>query len=250
MYDPTHVFCIAGVTVTKQQGSGLVKVIAVCGQKGGIGKTSVSMNLAAAMSKHSKILVMDVDPQGSTMFWAETADDVENELPFDTSPSTDPEALRHLKSLNEYDAIIVDTPGSLRDEDVLGAVLDLADFAILPITTSTLDFPAITRTLNEFVIPRGVPYKLLLNKVDTRRGQKRLDGWKQAIDEGEFVADRIGVPRFNHHIRLSSTVEDMPMEGKVVTQYTDTRANQNAIFDYTAVALELTAQWYEEAKVN
>ncbi|MBB3159498.1 chromosome partitioning protein [Microbacterium proteolyticum] len=227
-----------------------MKVIAVCGQKGGIGKTSVSMNLAAAMSKHSKILVMDVDPQGSTMFWAETADDVENELPFDTSPSTDPEALRHLKSLNEYDAIIVDTPGSLRDEDVLGAVLDLADFAILPITTSTLDFPAITRTLNEFVIPRGVPYKLLLNKVDTRRGQKRLDGWKQAIDEGEFVADRIGVPRFNHHIRLSSTVEDMPMEGKVVTQYTDTRANQNAIFDYTAVALELTAQWYEEAKAN
>ncbi len=152
--------------------------------------------------------------------------------------------------MNEYDAIIVDTPGSLRDEDVLGAVLDLADFAILPITTSTLDFPAITRTLNEFVIPRGVPYKLLLNKVDTRRGQKRLDGWKQAIDEGEFVADRVGVPRFNHHIRLSSTVEDMPMEGKVVTQYTDTRANQNAIFDYTAVALELTAQWYEEAKAN
>ncbi len=46
-----------------------MKVIAVCGQKGGIGKTSVSMNLAAAMAKHSKILVMDVDPQGSTMFW-------------------------------------------------------------------------------------------------------------------------------------------------------------------------------------
>lgn len=54
------------VSTTNHQKGGKMKTVAVSIEKGGNGKTTVSMSLAAELAKKSKVILVDADPQGNS----------------------------------------------------------------------------------------------------------------------------------------------------------------------------------------
>ncbi len=108
-------------------------VIAVFNQKGGVGKSLLSMGLAAVTSDtNGMAYLVDIDPQSTTAEVAARAERAGTPLPFTFEGDTDPRHLAKLRQIRGVDMVIVDCPGSLEGRDVMGQVLACADFAVIP----------------------------------------------------------------------------------------------------------------------
>ena len=215
-----------------------VRVVAIAQQKGGEGKSTVTINIAAALAEAgSRVLVVDVDPQQSSAWWFEHGP----EMPFDLAADTDVANLRRLREL-PYDVVLVDTPGSLHDLPVLVAVLDASDFVLLPSKASALSISPLTRTLNEHVIPRNLPYRVLANKVDPRNVDGR--GYRDARALYD-VLDGAGYLHFKSYLREYKVYEDAAGEGQSVLDFpaSYSRATSKAQADLAAVTAELLTVW-------
>ncbi|OLL54998.1 AAA family ATPase [Bartonella henselae] len=111
-------------------------IIGLLNQKGGVGKTTLSVNLAASFARTgARVLLIDVDPQGSALDWAAAREGA----PLFPVVGL-PRATVH-KEITQiccnYDHIIIDGPP--RVTDLARSALMASDFVLIPVQPSPYD---------------------------------------------------------------------------------------------------------------
>ena len=112
----------------------MAKIILVTHQKGGVGKSTLTINLALNLSAGSKVAILDMDYQGSLYQLRKTYTDLY---------MTDAKDI--LSDHEGFDFIIIDTPPYLSDN--LPDLIQVADLIIVPTKAGILDILAISSTI-------------------------------------------------------------------------------------------------------
>lgn len=190
-----------------------MKTISVVNQKGGVGKTTVAVNLLAELAAGTSALLIDADPQASAAGWVSRAPE-DRSYPGRWREVTDAEELKTIPSLAGFDWTVIDGPPSL-GSPLMDVALAVADLAIIPVTPSVIDLmsmveatavsvqKALTDNPNLFfavLINRRQPGTTMAQEV---RGALEAEGipvfnteWSQSTAHVSAAAEGIPVSRY------------------------------------------------------
>jgi chromosome partitioning protein len=201
--------------------------IPVANQKGGVGKTTVCVDLAAAIEDSSGgVVVFDADPQQSAMEIAAAG-----ALPFEVRPALSAAELASIREVRGADTVLIDLPGNLDDTPVLGEVLASSDFAIIPVVPERAAIVPTQRTA-QIVAAHGLPFKILFNLVDPLRGTTPVEQLRELFGS-------LGLPYFSSFIRRYVAHPQSQLDGVAVTAYRGDRSWRAAVDDVRRVQVEL-----------
>jgi chromosome partitioning protein len=109
------------------------KIITLTNQKGGVGKSTLAVNLANSFKENVKVAIMDVDPQGTIIQLSKMIQGI------DVLPYSD-----NLQKL-PYDVIFVDTPPYLAEN--LFKIISQSDLVLIPTKAGVADLMAIRASI-------------------------------------------------------------------------------------------------------
>ncbi|MGE0290004.1 MAG: ParA family partition ATPase [Hyphomicrobiaceae bacterium] len=159
-----------------------MKTIALLSQKGGSGKTTISLNLAiAATLKGESAVVIDLDPQQSAARWSRLRS---ADAPV-ILPGHGPNLADLIARARDggADLVIIDTAPKSESTSLIAA--KLADLVLIPCQPSNLDLDAIADTVNIATLA-GTPATFVLNNCRASSGladqaEEALAGYRLPI---------------------------------------------------------------------
>jgi chromosome partitioning protein len=120
-----------------------MSTIAIISQKGGAGKTTLALHLAAAAQEAGRVaLVIDTDPQATASQWAAWRQDAPPEV-IDSPPPRLAAKVAAARGQGA-DMIVIDTPPHA--DSAARAAVEIADLVLIPCRPSAFDLAAIQTT--------------------------------------------------------------------------------------------------------
>lgn len=189
------------------------KIIAIANQKGGCGKTTITMQLSGALSRDKfKILVVDADPQGTATRWAANADD---STPFIAHiAGLSAAGIKVHKEIKKYvgyyDFILIDCPPSV-DSVTPHSALMVSDLVLIPMIPSPADLWAavgIQQLIEQVqVINEGLQARIIPNMC-----QPNINLTQDVLE----VLNNFGIEVFSTYLCLRTAYRQSAVLGKTV----------------------------------
>lgn len=178
-------------------------IIAITALKGGVGKTTTAIHLAAYFQTLAPTLLIDADKNRSALVWSK-----EDKLPFYVASQAGSPGL-----VKKSTHLIIDTQAR-PEPDELKDIANSSDMLILPTTPNHLDLDTTVKAV-ELLKSLNTNYKVLLTKVDSRT--------KNGRDARKFL-EEAELPLFKEEIPLLVAFQRAPIRGVVVQDFPDRRA--------------------------
>ena len=194
-------------------------VLSVASFKGGVAKTTTAIHLAAFLSESAPTLLVDEDPNQSSVDWAEAG-----QLPFRTVTHDQAAA-----AFPQYQHRVVDTGARLGQEG-LTDLSEGSDFVVVPTTPDALALNALLKTVTPLRVLTRENYRILLTLVPPFPSRD--------ADEAREALKGIGLPLFKAQIPRAVAFQKAALAGTTVDAVRDPRAMLGWLA-YSAVGREI-----------